>query len=167
MPGAYLISSAWKCSWWSWGPAGMAGCGDRSPVCVPSWLPGLGPCCGFVPAGNSPHCLLEGERLGMANPPALPVSLLLLPFILFFVIKTLLFRAVLGLSQNQVEGTHNSHVRLHLQAQPPPLSTSASRWDTSYSWQASIATSSSPKAHGSHRSSLLVLDVLRVCTNAP
>ena len=74
------------------------GClGDRSPVCVPCWLPGLGPCCGFAPAGNSPRCLLERERLGMVPPPALPVPLLLLPFILFFVIKTLLFRAVLGL----------------------------------------------------------------------
>ena len=71
--------------------------GDRSTVWVPSWLPGLGPCCGFTPAGNSPHCLLERERLGRVHPPALPVSLLLLPFILFFVIKTLLFRAVLGL----------------------------------------------------------------------
>lgn len=121
-PGAYLISSGWKCSWWSQGPAGVAGWGDRSPVCVPSWLPGLGPRCGFARAGHSPHCLLGGERLGMVHPPALPVSLLLLPFILFFVIKTLLFRAILGLRQNRVEGAHNSHVRLHLHAQPPPLS---------------------------------------------
>ena len=33
------LGTCWKCSWWSQGPAGVAGWGDRSPVCVPSWLP--------------------------------------------------------------------------------------------------------------------------------
>lgn len=106
---------------------------------------------------------LEGR--GWDGEPTCPASLPSPPALHpLFVIKTLLFRAVLGLSQNQVEGTHPMYAST---CRPSlPLSTSALQMGYLAAGKPPLLRHHHPKptAHIAVLSWCWI--VLRVCTNA-